>query len=205
MPNSIAPIAKQFSRTVFNQKDYIYSIDNKGNVLFLNRRGESIYSFIMVSQKENKEAINLRFKFLSDMEFVDTTPTLADIIYKEFKGLEFQRQTDHEGMLYMLSAWSHAQSRLEFIKASIGFLERGEDNQKQLSPLYSYMFKRLGRTFAKKGVTGLELDSDVKLKHMIELEKKNKEAHTLLRFIADLVSVPFEAQRKSLSRFVDER
>lgn len=44
MPKSAAPIKKQFTRTVFNQKDYIYSIDIEGNVSFLNRRGESIYS-----------------------------------------------------------------------------------------------------------------------------------------------------------------
>ena len=44
IPKSIAPIKKQFSRTIFNQKDYIYTIDTKGNVYFLNRRGESIYT-----------------------------------------------------------------------------------------------------------------------------------------------------------------
>lgn len=145
-------------------QDYISEI-------IMTRRGENIYSFILVSKKENKEATNLRFKFLSDMEFVDTTPSLADIIYKEFKGLEYHRQIDHEGMLYMLSAWSHAQSRLEFIKVAIGFLERGTDNQKQLSPLYTYMFRRFGKTFANKNILGLDLDSDVKLKHMIEIEK----------------------------------
>jgi hypothetical protein len=160
-------VEKAVIQVEHKNQDYISEV-------VMTRRGENIYSFIMVSQKENKEAKNLRFKFLSDMEFVDTTPTLADIIYKEFKGLEHNRQTDHEGMLYMLSAWSHAQSRLEFIKVAIGFLERGAENQKQLSPLYSYMFKRVGKTFAKKGILGLELDSDVKLKHMIELEREKK-------------------------------
>ena len=34
---------------------------------------------------------------------------------------------------------------------------------------------------------------------------RNKKAHAALRFIADLVAVPFEAQNKSLARFMDER
>lgn len=51
-PKSNAIIKQQFKRTVFNQKDYIFSIDEQGNVLFLNRRGESIYKL--------KKALNAR-------------------------------------------------------------------------------------------------------------------------------------------------
>lgn len=42
-PKSKAIVEQQFERTVFNQKDFIYTIDKKGNVIFLNRRGESIH------------------------------------------------------------------------------------------------------------------------------------------------------------------
>lgn len=44
MPKSTAPIQQQYTRTVFNQKDYIYTIDMEGNTIFLNRRGENIFT-----------------------------------------------------------------------------------------------------------------------------------------------------------------
>ncbi len=44
LPKSKSIIKNKFQRAVFNQKDYIYSNDIKGNVIFLNRRGEKIYN-----------------------------------------------------------------------------------------------------------------------------------------------------------------
>jgi hypothetical protein len=81
MPNSIAPIEKQFSRTVFNQKDYIYSIDNKGNVLFLNRRGESIYSLKQPLTAKNGNIVLQKRASLSSSSFIyqqDSSYQLTD-------------------------------------------------------------------------------------------------------------------------------
>jgi hypothetical protein len=44
LPKSKFIIKNKFQRAVFNRKDYIYSNDIKGNVIFLNRRGEKIYN-----------------------------------------------------------------------------------------------------------------------------------------------------------------
>ncbi|MCT4582429.1 MAG: hypothetical protein N4A35_13525 [Flavobacteriales bacterium] len=44
LPKSSAPIRQQYKRTVFNQKDYIYTLDEAGELYFINRRGESIFS-----------------------------------------------------------------------------------------------------------------------------------------------------------------
>jgi len=35
--------------------------------------------------------------------------------------------------------------------------------------------------------------------------KRSKEAHSALRYIADLISIPFEAQQKSLAQAIDRR
>ena len=81
MPKSKAPIQKQFERVVFNQKDYIYSNDTKGNVYFLNRRGESIYALTQpLVARDNKLTFQKRAS-LATSSFIyqnDSTNQLVD-------------------------------------------------------------------------------------------------------------------------------
>ncbi len=44
LPKSTAPIKQQYKRTIFNQKDYIYTLDEAGELYFINRRGERIFT-----------------------------------------------------------------------------------------------------------------------------------------------------------------
>lgn len=153
----------------YKDKDYL-------SEFIFSRRGNTIYPMLIITEKNNLEAVKIRYKLIKDVEFVNTTPTLSDIIYKEFKSLTYQKQTDHEGMLYLLSAWSHQPTRIEFLKDTIQFLERGALNQKQLEPIYTYMFERFGATFAQRPVKGLNLDSQLLLKIRLDIEEVQKDA-----------------------------
>lgn len=163
----ITDIKKAILTLDFVDKDFI-------SELVLSRRGNDIYPYIINTRVENKSAANIKFKMLRDISFQDTTATLADIIYQEFKSLEFFQQIDEEGMLYLLSAWSHNQKRLEIIASAIQYLERGTNKVKQLEPLYKYIYSRTGRTYSKKSVRGLNLSPEILLKKNIELENAIK-------------------------------
>jgi hypothetical protein len=139
--------------------------------LVLNKRGNKIYSFIVISLKGNKEADLIRYKMIKDMGHIESSETLSDIIFKEFKGLDYKSQVDHEGMLYLLSAWSHNKSRNSILEKAIFYLERGFENQKQLEPLYQYYFDRYGEVFSKKRVEGLDLGDDLLLQKKIKDEQ----------------------------------
>lgn len=152
----------------YKDKDYL-------SEFIFSRRGNTIYPMLIITERDNLEATKIRYKLIRDVEFVNTTPSLSEIIYREFKNLSYQKQTDHEGMLYLLSAWSHQPARVEFLKDTIQFLERGVQNQKQLEPLYKYMFERFGETFARKKVEGLNLDSEILLKIRLDIEAVQNE------------------------------
>ena len=174
----------------YKDKDYLSEI-------IFSRRGKTIYPILILTQKNNEEAQRIRYKVIKDLEFINTTASLADIIYREFKNLKYKAQTDHEGMLYLLSAWSHRPSSKELLVEAIHYLERGKGNQKQLEELYEYMFTRYGRTFAQKEVFGLNLKSEILLKLREEIEKfkddKNK-----------LKLAPTPQRRKSVSEEFNE-
>ncbi|MBD64451.1 MAG: hypothetical protein CME62_04550 [Halobacteriovoraceae bacterium] len=162
--NYISNTNRAIFQLEYKDKDY-------KSYLVLNKRGSYIYSFIMNIKVENAEAEKIKNKMLLEIDFLDTTESLADIIYQEFRSLPFARQIDHEGMLYLLSAWSHNENRLEILSSAIQFLERGRENQRQLEPLYEYVFARVGRTFSRRKVGGVKLKPEVLLKLNIELEE----------------------------------
>ncbi|MBT4792464.1 MAG: hypothetical protein HON90_12910 [Halobacteriovoraceae bacterium] len=149
----------------YANKDYL-------GELFMRKRGGQIYSFIIISRKENKEASLIRYKMVNDIEYVDSSPVLSDIIMKEFKSLAYKDQVDHVGMLYLLSAWSHDDSRKSILEKAIFFLERGFKNQQQLSPLYSYYLDRYKSVYSEKNVKDLIMNEKVKLQKNIHLESK---------------------------------
>lgn len=151
-----------------------YSDKDYNGEIILSKRGGEISSFLLIYKKENPEAKVIKYQLLKEMTYQDTTQALTEFMYNEFKGLGYQDQTDHLGMLYLLSAWSHDQRRLELLVSAVKYLERGKKNQRQLEPLYSYLYARAGKTFSKKQVEGLKLDSSVLLKKNMELEQALK-------------------------------
>ena len=148
-------------------KDYITE-------LVMTRSRGVVYSYIIVTEKNNSESEVLRYKFLRDIRFRPGSEALAGIVYKEFKALTYERQVDHEGMLYLLSAWSHQMANKEFLKEMIFYLERGEDNEKQLKPLYTYGARRYGKVFSRKRVDGVDITGHMQLQRDIELEDRKE-------------------------------
>lgn len=149
-------------------KDYITE-------LILTKNSGIIYSFILLSERDNQESQLIRYKLLNETQFQGGSIHLAKIIYREFKGLEYNQQIDHEGMLYLLSAWSHDTRNKDFIKEMIFYLERADRNQRQLESLYKYAFSRFGETFTNQQVDGLKIDDNLSLQRNVELEKKREE------------------------------
>lgn len=138
-----------------------------------------IYSFILLTEKNNEESKLVRYKFLNKVKFRGGSDRLAKILYLEYKNLEYNEQIDHRGMLYLLSAWTHANDNKSFIVEMIENLEKGVGNQKQLEALYKFALQKYGQTFTNKSIDNLNLSDDVKLKRDIELENK-KEQKALL-------------------------
>lgn len=147
--------------------------------LFIENRNNMIHSFIIISKKNSDEAKIVRQKMLNEIEYIDTSLALSDIMIKEFKGLSYVDQIDHIGMYYLLSAWSHDQSRKAILEDLIFYLERGSANQLQLAPIYKYYYDRYHEIFSKRLVEGLQLESELLLKIQIVNEKNNQDAQDL--------------------------
>jgi hypothetical protein len=149
-------------------KDYITE-------LLLTKTRGVIYSFVLISEINNEESQTLRQKFLRETQFQGGSIHLSKIIYREFKGLNYSQQIDQEGMLYLLSAWTHNTSNQDYIREMIAYLERGERTQRQLEALYKYAYSRYGQTFSTKGVEGLQLSDSLDFQRKLELEIKADE------------------------------
>lgn len=146
-------------------KDYVHE-------LVMTRTRGVVYSYLIVTEKNNNESELLRYKFLREISFRPGSESLAGIIYKEFKALPYEKKIGHQGMLFLLSAYSHQMDNKAFLKEMIFYLERGDFNQKQIRPLYEYAAKRYGKVFASALVKDLELSPEMALKRNIELEKQ---------------------------------
>lgn len=142
--------------------------------LVMTRSRGVIYSYIIVTEKDNRESAILRFKFLNEVGFRPGSEALAGILYKEFKALDYDQQIADEGMLYLLSAWSHDMDKKEYLKELIFYMERGEGNEKQLETLYAYASDRYGEVFTRRLVEGVKLEAKMRLKRNIELENQRE-------------------------------
>lgn len=163
----IKDMTKMYMDVEYGNKDY------NAEIIF-HKRGKLIYSFFITTRKGDTDAEKVRMKFLKDLDYRASTKSLANIIYQEFKSLSYDEQTDHLGMLYLLSAWSHQQDYKEILEYLIFYLERGKGNNLQLKALYNYYYNRYGKMFSKKDVKGLELDSNLKLQKLIQEEASKK-------------------------------
>lgn len=152
---------------VSKNKDYILE-------MVLSHSNGSIYSYILRTEVNNEESMKLRSKFLESIEFGAEDMALAKFLYKEFKQLNFSRQVDQEGMLYLFSAWSQGPPDVELLKEMIFFLERGQKTTLQLKPLYAYAMKKFGRTFSTRDVMNDSDDPNIALQRKIEIEGREK-------------------------------
>lgn len=134
----------------------------------------SIYSYILRTEKNNDESRKLRSKFLENISFTPVDPAMSKFLYTEFKQLNFARQVDQEGMLYLFSAWSQNMENVDMLKEMIFFLERGRTRGLQLRPLYKFAMKHYGKTFTTRNIFNEHEDPNLVLQRKIEIEKIEK-------------------------------
>jgi hypothetical protein len=134
----------------------------------------SLFSYVLRTEKNNEESRKLRSKFLNTITFSPTDTDMSRILYTEFKQLNFSRQVDQEGMLYLFSAWSQDPSNVDILKEMIFYLERGSQYQKHLSTFYKYSYSKYGKTFTTRDVFIDQDDNEIALQRKIELEAIGK-------------------------------
>lgn len=144
--------------------------DYRTEIVFSFERG-LLLSYLLVSERNSVDSDELRTRFLKGISFRTSDKTMSPIVYKEFKELTFNRQTDQEGMLYLFSAWSHQMEDVEMLKEMVYFMERGQKNGPQLQPLYRYIYSRYKKTFTTRDVGLEENDPEIRLQRQIELEE----------------------------------
>lgn len=133
-----------------------------------------IHSYLLTTEVINTESKKLRSKFLREISFGPMDESMGRILYTEFKQLNFARQIDQEGMLYLFSAWTQDIEKVEMFKELIFYLERGLRNQAQLAPLYEFAYKKFGKTFTTRTGTAGAGDYNMQLQRKIELENNQK-------------------------------
>jgi hypothetical protein len=148
-------------------KDYMVEI-------IQNYDSGTIYSYVLKTEKNNAESLKLRSKFLEEISFNPIDATMAKFLYTEFKQLNFARQVDQEGMLYLFSAWTQNIESVEHLKEMIFYLERGRNRSLQLRPLYSFAMKHYGKTFTTRKIFNDHEDPNLLLQRKIEIEDIEK-------------------------------
>lgn len=142
--------------------------------IILTQQNGTIYSYIIRTAPGSQESLKLRSKFLSSISFSPLDPDLGRILYTEFKALNYARQVDQEGLLYLYSAWTQDFEQIELLKEMIFFLERGKGNQAQLKQLYYYAFKKYGKTFTTRNLLTETDDQDLLVQRKTEIESIEK-------------------------------
>jgi hypothetical protein len=130
----------------------------------------NIYSYVLRTEKNKTESIKLRSKFLENITFGPIDSAMRKFLYTEFKQLNFARQVDQEGMLYLFAAWSQELQNTEILREMIFYLERGRNRGPQLRPLYKFALKQYGKTFTTKKIFNEHDDPNLVLQRKIEIE-----------------------------------
>jgi hypothetical protein len=141
------------------------------NELVLTNHGGTVFSYLLRTELNNDESLKLRAKFLDSISFAPVDEAMAKFLYTEFKQLNFARQVDQEGMLYLFAAWSQDPENTDLFRELIFYLERGRKNAAQLRPLYAFGVRHYGKTFTATPVAGGGDDPEIALQRKIELEK----------------------------------
>lgn len=134
----------------------------------------TILSYVIKTEKNKPESLSLRAKFLNTISFGPRDEAIGRLLYTEFKQLNYARQVDQEGMLYLFSAWSQNTESQELMKEMIYYLERGQNSKKQLTTLYKYSFKKYGKTFTTRKDLEEQDDPELALQRNIELEERDR-------------------------------
>jgi len=170
--------SQSLTYSLFENQMAVIELDSKNKdfktELVLKLQGDRVYSYILESSNQLEDGRKLRSKYFNRIQFKPLDLAYSRVLYTEFKQLNFSRQFDQEGMLYLYSAWSQDYDQVELLKEMIFYLERGRNSKIHLKNLYEFAYKLYGKTFSTKDVfTGNE-DPNLNLQRKIELEKIDK-------------------------------
>jgi len=140
--------------------------------IILKQNSGLIYSYLIRTELHNEESVKLRSKFLKSINFSPADEAMSRALYTEFKQLNFARQADQEGMLYLFSAFSQDPENIRMLEDMIFYLEKGQQTRDQLRPIYEYAFKKYGKTFTTRNKVTDEDNPDLALEQKIEIEKR---------------------------------
>jgi len=142
--------------------------------LVMHQQKGNIYSYILRTEKRSPDSMKLRNKFLESISFTPVDESMGRILYTEFKQLNYNRQVDQEGMLYLFAAWSQDIENVNMLKEMIFYMERGRNNQSQLKTLYQFALKKYGKTYTTRNIFGPLEDPELALQRQIEIESMAK-------------------------------
>ena len=148
-------------------KDKDYKVE-----LIMTMDSGSIFSYVLKTEINSSESVKLRSKFLETITFSPIDDTIGRFLYTEFKQLNFARQIDQEGMLYLFAAWSQNPDSVELLKEMIFYLERGQNTKKQLKAFHNYSFKRYRKTYTTRNDVDSQDNPEIILQRNIELEER---------------------------------
>ncbi len=146
-------------------KDKDYQVE-----LAITQKNGNIYSFVIKTEKSNPDSQKLRSKFFQNISFMPIDSSMGKILYTEFKQLNFARQVDQEGMLYLFSAWSQDLGNKDLVRDMVYYLERGKNNGEHLKTIYKFAFGRYGKTFTTRKSFDENDDPNMVLQRKIEIE-----------------------------------
>lgn len=139
--------------------------------LVMNQINGTIYSYVIRTEKNSTESNKLRSKFIETISFSPTDEAMGRILYTEFKQLNFARQVDQEGMLYLFASWTQDPGNQDIFREMIFYLERGRNTNAHLKPLYQYAFKRFGKSFTTRQGYNPSEDAELKVQRNMEIEE----------------------------------
>ncbi len=146
--------------------------DQRDEIIFI-RNGNRYFRVKVAYVIDDKIALTARDRILEKIALEPTTLNSSNRIFNEYQTLPYKRKIDQEGMVYLYNAWSHEQSRKEFMEKMIQFLERGKQDNSHLYGLYQYSFSKYGTNFSRRKGNIKETQEE-KLKRKIGQELEDK-------------------------------
>jgi hypothetical protein len=165
------------------------------------RENNNIRLLELVTRKFTNAGNDYRNRVLKEIRFLDSREEASVHLYSYFRELTYAQKTDQEGMIYLYSAWSHSSHKKEFLVQMIQWLERGQDNQKQLSPLYNFATNFYGTSFSSKDQAMEDARSRLEKKIKEELEQEIRDAQDTVYKVTD---GKFESEEKQIEYFLQK-
>lgn len=199
----------------FNKKGYIYQFDDTKNAIVLTPiviSNDIFQEEIFFLKSENK-LFKMKIKYKkNDILSLSAFKKIYDTIYikksekESFKNsygqftlLPYQRKLSYEGALLMYVSWTHLIKERVFLKRSIQFLEKNNDNYNFLIPLYDYAYQVFSTNFSKIESRRRESNEE-RLKRLLEEEEENISKNQLI----DPIDLPEKSNKELLKETLKE-